>query len=400
MNLVTKQEALSKLYDIWKVELQTEDVLIEECEGRVLAENIYAGYSIPLNGTAEISGIAVRSADFINEDTGMLDIPDMSLWKCGIDYVRVEPGDDFPDEFDAVIDMMNVRLLPDDSGVKLMLSDAADLKAGTNVREKASTLMKGELILCAGRKLIYEEIALAAMSGRRKLRCIKKPRVAFIPFGRELISPGSELERGQTFDSNSPMMKVFLESMGAVPHMFPPVKDKGESACRALTEALEADDIVVYNGPLSECLDCSNESELKGNLICKNVAASPGSRIDIAVINGKPVIGLSRNPLAALYGMGWCVNSLVCSMLGLPYPVITKVTALLKEDIRVSPLMETCIKMNVYRVSFGYAAYPVHDDANIAEAMSANALFVTEIGRDFYPAGSLIDVEIRYEFNE
>lgn len=397
MDLVTKQEALSRLYEIWKVDLQTEDVLIEECEGRVLAENIYAGYSIPLSSTAEISGIAVRSADFANEDTGM---PDTSSWKYGSDYIVVEPGDDFPDEFDAVIDMRAVRLLPDGSGVKLMISDAVDMKAGINVCEKASTLMKGELILCAGRKLIYEEIALAAMSGRRKLRCIKKPRVAFIPVGRELVSPGSELERGQTFDSNSPMMKVFLENMGAVPHMFPPVKDKWASAREALVEALEVDDIVVYNGPLSECLDCSKENELKGNLICKNVAASPGSRMDIAVINEKPVVGLSRNPLAALYGMGWCVNSLVCSMLDLPYPVITKVTALLKEDISASPLMETCIKMNVYRVSFGYAAYPVHDDASIAEAMSANALFVTEIGRDFYPSGSLIDVEIRYEFNE
>ncbi len=401
MELITKQEALSALYDVWSVELETEDVPVTECVGRVLAENIYAGYSIPVNRAASTTGIAVRSADFIDEDTGYPRLPDTMLWKYGRDYVRVYSGNDFPDEFDAVIDNKMVSLLPDDAGVVIRLPSGMTVEPDTNVTTKASSIMKGELLLCAGRELIPEEAALAAASGRKCIKCVRKPRVAFIPSGEELVEAGVELSRGKVYDSNSVMLRVFLENMGAEPLIFPVVRPETDNVCDVIEKALSTADIVVYNGSLTQCLDNdTEEGRFDSRIICSEVAASPGNNTEIAVINGKPAIGLPRKPVAALYSTDWCVQSLVSSMLARPYPVKTRVTAVLKEDIHISSVMETCVKMNVYRVHFGYAAYPVHEDGSLAEAMSANGLFITEIGRGFYPEGSLIDVELRYEFDQ
>lgn len=401
MCLITKQEALSALYDIWTADLQTEDVPISECVGRVLAENVYAAYSIPVNRWAATGGIAVRSADFINNETGYPVVPDTLSWKYGRDYVKVGAGNDFPDDFDAVIDQRMVSIFPKDGGVELRLPPGIQPEPGSNVQAKASAVMKGELLLCGGRELIPEDAALAAMSGKGSVKCIKKPKVAFITSGNELVEAGAELGRGQIFDSNSPMVKVMLEDMGAEPHIFPIVRPGRDHASDALAEALKTADIVIYNGKLSDCLeDCESDEIFECRWICNDIAAYPGNDTDIAVINDRPVIGIHRDPLTTLYVVDWCVQSLVCAMLGRPYPVRTRVTAMLREDVAVSPFMETCVKLNVYRVPFGYAAYPVHDGGSLAEPMSANALFITEIGRDLYPAGSLIDVELRYEFDK
>ncbi len=89
------------------------------------------------------------------------------------------------------------------------------------------------------------------------------------------------------------------------------------------------------------------------------------------------------------------MRSLMCAMLDIPYSTRMKVFAMLEEDLHAPSYMEMLVRMNVYKKGPYYTACPAaaHAD-NIAQIIASNAMFVTEIGNDFYPAGSWIEVEL------
>ena len=86
--------------------------------------------------------------------------------------------------------------------------------------------MKDELMLVRGTRIRPEHIACAAMAGRDSLRVYKKPVVAFIPTGSELVPAGTPVGRGQNINSNSPMAEAMIREMGGEPSIYPIVKDK------------------------------------------------------------------------------------------------------------------------------------------------------------------------------
>ena len=106
----TKEEALSLVFSKWHPNIQTETVRIENAFNRVIAKQYYSAHNVPVVRSSCMDGIAVKSERFTN---GM---PDTSNWVKGIDYVRADTGDDFPDEFDAVIKIEYVRFL-DNGGI-------------------------------------------------------------------------------------------------------------------------------------------------------------------------------------------------------------------------------------------------------------------------------------------
>lgn len=388
MKMMTRHEALELLYEKWNAQCGEETVSLEECFGRILAEDVSAGYSIPMVRASSMDGIAVRSELFTEG------IPDTSSWKLGQDYVRADTGDDFDDAYDAVIAIENVELLPD-GGVKI--AEGVSVEKHANVRPAGSTLKKGDVLVRSGARLRSEDVACIAMSGRNQVKVRKKPVVAFIPTGSELIPAGEQLQRGQNFDANSHLAASMLREMGAEPLLLPIVRDQKDELRDALKSALSQSDIVIINGGSSKGGEDFNTRllEEEGELICHGVRAVPGRPMGIAVIDGKPVINLSGPVLAAFYGLDWCVRSLVCTMLDVPYSLRTRVSVMLEEDLHTPSYMELLVRMNVCRKGPYYTGYSANAHAeNTAEVIASNALFISEIDRDFYPAGSWIEVEL------
>ena len=256
---VTKQEFLDSLFKLWNPEPQIEIIPLSEARGRILAEDQFAKYDLPVFRASQMDGIAVRSADFADGT------PDTSGWVHGKDYVRADTGDDFDDAFDAVIMIEQVEL-HEDRGPDIHLDPGQKIEPGTCVAPKGSRTAKGSLAAYGG--FTIDGISAASMinGGITEVPVIKRPTVAYIPTGSELVPPGSVPQRGQNINSNAALVEDLLERFGAKPVLFDIVRDDRDMLSAALDKAIaEADIVLMIGGPTTR--DAPGEKGHAWNLV-------------------------------------------------------------------------------------------------------------------------------------
>lgn len=174
----SREEALADFFAAWEPARSVEYVALDDAVGRVLACDLASTNTLPVVRASSFDGIAVKSAAFAN---GM---PDTSSWKPGVDYVRADTGDDFPDAFDAVV-MIEKAVVREDGSVTF--DDDVTVEPGSGVRPAGSTLRAGEPLMSAGSIIRPTDLAALAMGGTTMVPVRVKPRVAFIPTGSELV---------------------------------------------------------------------------------------------------------------------------------------------------------------------------------------------------------------------
>ncbi len=391
-NLISKEDALKRINEAWKPTAQTEQVQLKDAAGRILAEDQFAQHNLPVVRASAMDGIAVRSADFAE---GM---PDTNAWKLGEDYVRADTGDDFDDRFDAVIAIENVTFLPD-GGLQL----PSDVKAskGTNVKPCGSNVKKGALLAPAGKKLTALDLAAIGMGGAACVPVRKRPVVAFVPTGSELVPVGAPLQRGQNFDTNSLLVRQLLLEFGAEPLMHEIVPDSPKQIEAAFNEVLPQADIVLLNAGTSKGQEdyTFRLLEQRGSVLFHGVAAVPGRPMSAAVIDGKPVVNLSGPTFAAFNSMDWAVRNLVSRFLGTTPKKRTVVSATLTEPLRVPPHLSMTTSLHLEKQADGtYAATPIAlrgpRAAGTAAALTANAIYLSTPGEEAHAAGETIQVQL------
>ncbi|MDR1184851.1 MAG: hypothetical protein LBK67_08650, partial [Coriobacteriales bacterium] len=304
----TRQQVLEMIFAKWLPTKKTESVPLAKAGGRILARNYQALYNQPVVRASAMDGIAVKSSAFVNDIK-----PDTSKWRLGKEYVRADTGDDFPDDYDAVVPIEKVELL-ENGGFKLNLTicprahgGAAGLPpgvkvsdkncdegctgrhgcgkkpefappAGFNVRPAGSSIPQGEPLVQVGTCLTPLDLAALAVGGILEVEVYVRPKVAFIPTGSELVSLGTVPERGKTIDSNSVLVAAMLEEMGADALIMPIVRDDETALEEALEEALTTADVVLINAGSSKGGEDFNAHllERRGELLCHWIAAAPG----------------------------------------------------------------------------------------------------------------------------
>ncbi len=388
MRWMSRKEVLDALFEKWNDMTDAEMVPLSDSLGRILAEDVYSLWTIPVVRASNMDGVAVKSSAF---RSGM---PDTGNWVRGVDYERADTGDDFDDAFDAVIAIEQVEIL---SGGGIRIDPAEKVAAGYNVRPAGSSLKKDEQMLYRGTRIRPEHIACAAMAGRDELLVYKKPLVAFIPTGSELVPAGAAVGRGQNIDSNSPMAEAMIREMGGQTLLYPIIKDNRNELESVLEDALGRADIVVLSGGSSRGEEDFNTHILKerGELICDGVAAVPGRPMSLAMVDGKPVMNSPGPPAAAFYGLDWCVRAMICRMTGVPMTERYRVQAKLTKDLHSPENMEKLTKLNVYRTKNGFVAEPLlRGSSRMADRFNASGLMISTPGIGFLPAGSVVEVEL------
>lgn len=385
----SREEALADFFAAWEPPAEaTELVSLDEAVGRVTARDLVSANTLPVVRASACDGIAVRSAAFADGR------PDTSSWELGRDYVRADTGDDFPDDFDAVVMIEKAAIQPDGS---VVLDDDVQVKPGSGVRPAGSTLKEGTPLMKAGMPIRATDLAALAMGGATMVPVRRKPRVAFIPTGSELVPAGIKPRRGQNVDTNSLMVKHLLMEYGAEPLVFPIVHDDPAELERAFDEALEVADAVVVNGGSAIGEEDFNVRmiEARGTVVHHYIAAVPGRPLMMAVANGKPVVDLPGPTLAAYYGSEWCLQAIVARMLGVPVHRHPTVTATVPVDFSSVPIMANIGRLDLVREGEGYVAH-YHDfkGGQLAECMTSNAQRVSPIGEAGFPAGTVIEVEL------
>jgi molybdopterin molybdotransferase/putative molybdopterin biosynthesis protein len=352
----TRNEALAKLFSLWKPQSKIETVPLEEAAGRISASCLRSRFTLPLYRASARDGIAVRAADFA---TGM---PDTLHWHLGKDYVRADTGDDFVDDFDSIIQIEDV-IFNEEGGFSL--PENFKVIAGMHIHGSGDMIMEDELILPPGIPIRACDLATLARGGIWDVPVIQKPVVAFIPTGNELIPVRQTPKRGENIDTNSVMVRQMLIEMGAEPKMFSIVKDNPDKLEAALTEALQYADIVIINAGSSKGADDYNARLLtqKGIIVCHGVNAAPGRPLCLGVIDNKALINVPGPMLATWFGMDWCVRAAVCHALNIPVPLRPKVKATLSENAgpsrKIPENFEFLCRVELSRGDSGYEAWPV-----------------------------------------
>lgn len=385
-----RQEALEMLFQAWTPQPCTEEVPLMEAAGRVTACELVSKAELPVCRVSGMDGIAVKSKDF---ETA---VPDTSCWRAGIDYVRADTGDDFPDEFDAVIMIEHVKLLENGS-VELKLPLPMPVKPGSMTRPAGSTIKKGDLILKQGSRIRPTDLAALAMGDYAFVPVVKKPVVAMIPTGSELIVPGQGPKRGENIDTNSAMVTAQLKELGADVILFPIIRDERKELSQALEKALEQADLVVINGGSSKGSEDFNVHllEERGKVICHEVAAVPGRPVTLALMDGKLVINVPGPTLAAYFVVDWCLGAVIDRWLGVTRKRHT-VTGVLAEPLEKGGPVQILHRMNVVCEPDGTALiYPIPmRGKNAAMQMTSNAQYVTALFEEPHEKGELLEVEL------
>lgn len=390
----SREEALADFFKAWKPSAQataTELVSLDEAIGRITARNLVSTNTLPVVRASGCDGIAVKSAAFAEG------LPDTSIWKMGQDYVRADTGDDFPDDYDAVIMIEKVAIQPDGS---VILDDDVQVMAGTNVRKAGDTIKVGTPLIEAGRPIRPTDLAALAMGGVTLVPVRRKPRIAFIPTGSELIPAGIAPRRGQNIDTNSLMVKHMLIEYGAEPLIFPIVHDDQAALEAAFCEALTIADAVVVNGGSAVGEEDFNVRmiEAHGQVIHHYIAAVPGRPLMMAVADGKPVIDLPGPTLAAYYGTQWCLQAIVARFLDIPLRKIATVQARSAAEVSGPPQMANIARVNLMHDKSsptGYTAQFLNfKDGDLAACMASNAQRISPLGERGFAAGELVEVDL------
>ncbi len=329
---VSIEEALNIFFENWPDKMPMENIPIAEGGGRVLAKPMFALSDIPLVRASAMDGLCVKSELF---KAGNPIAPES--WRKGYEFDFADTGDDFPDAYDTVIRIEDVTFNEDSKGVRF--SDNLVFEKGMNVLPKGHFIRMGQLIKDAPATLCATDISAIAMGNHGTLPVFRKPKVAFIPTGSELVDPGEPLQRGMNVNSNILMAQGMLSSFGADMLGFPIVRDERALLKKNLDEAMRTCDLILVNGGSSKgsedlALDILAK---EGEILFHWVNCGPGRPTALARIRNKPVIVVPGPPYGCLNVLDWFVRPVIAYWLHLPKTPRQKVKAILTEDMRKDP---------------------------------------------------------------
>jgi molybdopterin molybdotransferase len=317
-SLLTLEEAQERVLALARP-LEAEPVPIGEVAGRVVAEDVRARVDLPPFASSAMDGFAVRAADL----PGTLAIAGESA--AGRPYdavlepgtaVAISTGAVVPEGADSVVPVE--RVVHNDNNVEISLA----FERGAHVRPRGGDVSANDVVLAAGARLSPARIAAAAAAGVAELLCTRRPRVAVLATGSELVAPGETLLPGQIYETNGLMLSSALAAAGAEVVSEPPAADD-EAALRGALERGLAADVLVTSGGVSvgeHDLVRAVERELGVEEVFWRVSIKPGKPVSFGVREDTLVFGLPGNPVSALVGCELFVKPALRALQGVPDP--------------------------------------------------------------------------------
>ncbi|HEX9372830.1 MAG TPA: molybdopterin biosynthesis protein, partial [Roseiflexaceae bacterium] len=360
--------------------LPAERVPLADALGRITAEPIWAQISSPHYHAAAMDGVAVRAADtFGATETAprRLAVGGQAIW--------VDTGDPLPPDTDAVIMAEHVQTMDDDT-VEVM----AAVAPWQHVRPLGEDIVATELILPENHRLRPVDLGAIAAAGHTDVPVRRRPRVAIIPTGTELVSIKElgtwDLGLGESKDSHAPrpkpgqiiefnslMLGGQVAEWGGVAERQAPVPDRRELLRAAIEAALAEHDIVVVNAGSSAGSEDYTSTVLAelGEVAVHGVAIRPGHPAILAVVAGKPALGLPGYPVSTVLTAELFLRPLVYRLLGQIPPRRPTIPATISRKL-LSPMGED----EFLRVTLGQV-----DDRVIATPLTRGAGVVMSLVR-------------------
>jgi molybdopterin molybdotransferase len=303
--------------------MDVEKLPLNELVGRYLAVDVVSDEFVPAFDRSTVDGFAVISRDLVGcsesipailrkageSVMGTMPVHTLMAGEC----FYVPTGGALPQRADAMVMIEFVE----DFGA----GDYGFIKAvapGANMIFKGEDLRPGDKILEKGKKLTAADIGTLAAMGVTEIEVYKRPRIAVISTGDELVPFNKELPAGKIRDVNTPMLSSLIEGKGSIAISFPIIPDKKEQLRVAMCDAVREADVLLVSGGTSvgEHDNLPTLIEELGEVFVHGIAIKPGKPTVIGQIDGKPVIGLPGNPVAAFFMFHLLVKGLIAGLQG------------------------------------------------------------------------------------
>ncbi len=307
LKTVSVEEAYEKYYTALKdkniLDKKTEEVRTVDALSRITSEAIYAKCNSPLFNAAAMDGICVDSKKTKNASE-----ENPVVLKLGVDYKIVDTGDAIKPPFDAVIMAEDVIEI-DDETIKII----APVSGWENIRPIGEDIVVGEMILESNHAIKPIDIGALIAGGISKIKCYKKSTVGIIPTGDEIIDMKDNPKEGDIIDSNSYMIKALVDESYGIGNRYNIVKDNYDDIKKRILVSLNDNDITIVNAGSSAGTEDYTVHILRelGDVIVHGVSMKPGKPVILAIVNGKPVIGLPGYPLSAYLAFDLFVRPLL-----------------------------------------------------------------------------------------
>src|SRR3954452_14174040 len=226
----------------------TERVVFTDALGRVLREDVRANTDVPQGDNTAMDGYAVRAGDIANPPVQLRVIEDLPAGTVATK--RVEPG--------TAVRIMTGALIPEgaDTVAHVEITDAGSenvrvheaLRRGMNVRKRGEDMHAGDVVLADGTPLQAAEIGVLAGVQKPVVKVGRRPTVAILSTGDEIIDVGDAMAPGKVLNSNSYSLAALVREAGAIPRMIGIVADQKQATIAAIESALESDFVISSGG--------------------------------------------------------------------------------------------------------------------------------------------------------
>ncbi|QDT48244.1 Molybdopterin molybdenumtransferase [Symmachiella dynata] len=390
LDVIDRDEARARFHAHLTLQpLGTETVTLSGALNRVLSDEIRATVDVPGFDRANVDGFAVQAADTFgaSEDAPRSVSLNDEVITPGVQAgIVVQPGTAtpiatgavVPRGADAIVMIEHTDMVADATDRSLEINRA--VAAGGHITFAGTDIAKGETVIRRGALLTSREIGVLAAIGRDRVEVFRKPRVAVISTGSEIIPPGSPSTPGAVYDSNAAIVSAAVEELGGEPVLLGVIADDETKLRAAVQQGLDCDIVVLSGGTSKGAGDLSYRvvSELSDpGIVAHGVALKPGKPICLAVTGGKPVVILPGFPTSAIFTFHEFVAPVIRALAARKDAQAATVTATLPLRVNSERGRTEYLLVSLVRRGDDLAAYPMGKGSGSVTTFSGADGFLT-----------------------
>jgi len=278
-----------------------EEVAVDEALGRVLAETVVAPRDVPAFDNAAVDGYAVAHESLGAGESRLPVVMRIAAGHAAV--VALEPG--------AVARIFTGAAMPAGADTCIMQEDVtvsgdeviipSGVKKGANTRAAGEDVKAGSEVVAVGTRLRPQELAAIASTGKDRIACARRLRVALVSTGDEVVRPGEALGSGQIYDSNHALLSGLMAAAGVDTIDFGILPDSREAVRKAVADAASRADVILTTGGASrgEADYMVETIREMGSLHAWQIAVKPGRPLAMGQVNNTVFFALPGNPVAA-----------------------------------------------------------------------------------------------------
>jgi molybdopterin molybdotransferase len=409
LHLLPPRDALNLLLETLPLEIQSEEAESSAALGRVTVSPVIAQHPLPSFPRSTVDGYAVRAADthgaseslpaYLNlvGEVPMGGSPDFTLSPA--ECALIHTGGMLPSSADAVVMIEHTQ-----SARKAEVEVLRSVAVGENILKVGEDVAKGQEVIPAGTRLRPAEIGGLMALGITHVQVARRPRIAILSTGDEVVPPDREIGPGQVRDINSYTLSALVERAGGEPVRYGIISDRAGDLLAAASAALrQCDTLVITAGSSASVRDLTSQviNQLgPPGVLVHGVDVRPGKPTILAVCQeqessrSKPVIGLPGNPVSALVIAGLFVVPVIETQLGIqqvrPEPVVQ---ARLTLNLASQAGREDWVPVRLLPDGAGYQAEPIFGKSNLIFTLArADGLLRIPPDATGLSAGELVEV--------